>query len=336
MKKRVFSLLLCVLMVVQFLPSSLSSANESITTVYSMASDNEIQGKTVGDIFEYTTWLQMSGSPKLTIVNNGLVNGFSVTDRTNDWYCIDLKNLTTLPDGFDYNITVTGHTVAGTKMKLAQPASPYGTHISQEVSDDGAFSLEKTFTYAELQTDKSVRIQSESTINDFTIDGIFITQTEASGAVTPTPTSDGATIDDISITFNNDENALWSESFSVSNATNVDIEWISDFGNGDTYSLKGTHLTSSSDYVGANNAIKLTFDEPLAKNAIYTVSYSVYAPVAGNEGKDTLVGPGIVLSGDYAGATGVTKWSKVKSMHNFSRYSRNTPQVLRTIQTTLR
>jgi GH35 family endo-1,4-beta-xylanase len=273
-----------------------------------MASDNEIQGKTVGDIFEYTTWLQMSGSPKLTIVNNGLVNGFSVTDRTNDWYCIDLKNLTTLPDGFDYNITVTGHTVAGTKMKLAQPASPYGTHISQEVSDDGAFSLEKTFTYAELQTDKSVRIQSESTINDFTIDGIFITQTEASGAVTPTPTSDGATIDDISITFNNDENALWSESFSVSNATNVDIEWISDFGNGDTYSLKGTHLTSSSDYVGANNAIKLTFDEPLAKNAIYTVSYSVYAPVAGNEGKDTLVGPGIVLSGDYAGATGVTKF----------------------------
>ena len=57
MKNRVLSLLLSVLMMVQFLPSSLSSANELTTSVYSMASDNEIQGKAVGDTLEGTTWL---------------------------------------------------------------------------------------------------------------------------------------------------------------------------------------------------------------------------------------------------------------------------------------
>ncbi|KNY27793.1 endo-1,4-beta-xylanase [Pseudobacteroides cellulosolvens] len=310
MKKRVLSLLLSVLMVVQFLPSSLSSADALTTSVYSMASDNEIQGKAVGDTLEGTTWLQKAGSPTLTIVDNGSGKGISVTGRTQDWHCTDLKNLTTLPDGFDYTITVTGHTYAGAKMKLAQTASPYGTHVSQDVVGDGAFSLEKTFTYAQLQADKTIRIQSEGTTGDFTIDSILITKTAVSGVVTPTPTpsSDGATIDDINITFNNADNALWSKAFGVSKTTNAAVQWVSDFGNGDTYALKGTHLAASSDYVGANNAIQLTFDKPLAKNAIYTVSYSVYVPAAGNEGKETLVGPGIVLSGDYAGAAGVTKF----------------------------
>lgn len=308
MKKRVLSLILCALMAVQILPPNLSRAYVSTTTVYSMASDNDIQGKAVGHTFEGTTWLQQTGSPTLTIVENNSVKGISVTNRTQDWHCIDLKNLTTLPVGFDYTITVTGHTVSGTKMKLAQPASPYGTHVSQDVTDNGTFSLEKTFTSTQLQTDKSIRIQSEGTTEDFTIDSIIITQTGASVDVTSPPSSNGVTIKDIAITFNNTDKALWSGAFGVSNTTNVTSEWVSDFGNGDTYSLKGTHLSSSTDYVGANNAIQLTFDEPLAKNAIYTISYNVYVPAAGNEGKDTLVGPGIVLSGDYAGATGVTKF----------------------------
>jgi GH35 family endo-1,4-beta-xylanase len=312
MKKRGLSLLLCALMLVQFLPCGLQSANAAATTAYSMASDSDIQGKDAGATFEGTTWLQRAGSPTLTIVDNGGVKGISVTHRTEDWHCLDLKNLTTLPNGFDYTIQVTGRTVAGTTMKLAQPASPYGTHASQVVGADGTFSLEKTFTYAELQTEKSIRIQSEGTTGDFTIDSIVITQTPAAGGGTPPdPPSDGATIDDIAITFNEDDRTQWSGAFGVSNTTNVAIEWVSDFGQGDTHALKGTHLPASTDYTGANNAIRLTFDEPLAKNAVYTISYSVYVPHEGNEGKDTinkLVGPGIVLSGDYAGATGVTKF----------------------------
>jgi endo-1,4-beta-xylanase len=123
------------------------------------------------------------------------------------------------------------------------------------------------------------------------------------------PPSEGAAIDDdILITFNTADNALWGGAFSVANTTNVAAEWVSDFGNGDTFSLKGTHKPASTDYTGANNAIRLTFDEPLAKNAVYTISYSVFVPASGNEDKDTLVGPGVVMSNDYAGAPGVTKF----------------------------
>jgi|GEM_PF-283488 len=309
MKKRVLSLFLCVLMVVSSLTFSLQSANAESTTVYSLASDSDIQGKDAGTIFQGTTWLQQSGSPTLTIVaNGGVAKSINVTGRRNDYDAIDLKNLATLPDGFEYTVKVTGRTGQGAKMKMSQPGSPYGTHVSQDVGVDMTFSLEKTFSYAALQTDKSIRIQSEGTMmNDFTIDNIVITQTPVSGGGTPPP-SDGKTISDIAITFNDADKAQWSGSFSVSNTTNASVEWVSDFGNGDTYSLKGTHLLTSADYTGGNNAIRLTFAEPLAKNAIYNISYSVYVPAAGNEGKDTLVGPGIVLSGDYAGSAGVTKF----------------------------
>ncbi len=310
MMKRVLSLLLCALMVVSLLPIGLQTAKAESTIVYSMASDIDIQCRNIDDTFEGTTWLQRAGSPMLTIVDNSGIKAISVTGRTSDWYCIDLKNLTTLPDGFDYSIKVTGRTAADAKMKLSQPASPYGTHISQVVGVDGAFSLEKTFTYAQLQAEKSIRIQSEGTTGDFTVDSIVINQTPASGGETPPPDppSDGAIIDDITITFDDADKAMWSEAFGVSVTTNAAFEWVSDFGNSDTYALKGFHLPASADYTGANNAIRLTFDEPLAKNAVYTISYSVYVPAVGNEGKDTLVGPGIVLSGDYAGATGVTKF----------------------------
>lgn len=307
LKKRGLSLLLCVLMVLHFMPIGLAGAGADSNTVYSMMSDPDIQGRAIGDTFEGTTWLQRSGSPTLTIVDNNGSKAISVTGRTSDWYCIDLKNLDSLPDGFDYTITVTGSTAEGEKMKLSQPRSPYGTHISQVTGSDGAFTLERTFTYAELQAEKMIRIQSEGTIKDYTIHSIIITQTAASGpATTPTPIP-GKTIDDIHITFSAADYEKWGGSF-TSDENNVVIEWATDFGKDDTYALKGTHLSGSSDYNSANNAIRLTFDEPLAKDAIYTVSYSVYCPTFGNEGKDILTGPGIVLNGDYAGATGTSKF----------------------------
>lgn len=313
MKKRMVSFLLCVLMVVQllpidFLPKSTSIASAASTTVYSMSTDSDIQSKAVDTTFEGSTWLQRSGSPILTIVNNGGTKSISITGRTADWHCLDLKNLTILPDGSSYTIKVTGRTAEGTKMKLSQPVTPWGTHGSLVVGTDGTFSLEKTFTYEQLQTEKIVRIQSESTTGDFTIDSIVITALFDGVTSTPSPIPDDVTTDDISITFNTTDNTKWGSSFSVTTATNAAIQIVSDFGKDDTYALKGTHLSTSSDYTGANNAIRLTFPEPLAKNAVYTISYTVFIPAVGNEGKDTLVGPGIVLSGDYAGMTGVTKF----------------------------
>ncbi len=316
MKKRTLSKLLFVMTAVLFLVGSLSSAFADSNTAYSLATDNDIQGKAVGATFEGTTWFVRSGSPALTVVDKGGVKGISVTGRTRDWDCIDLKNLSTLPDGSDYTIKVTGRTVAGAKMKLSQPTGPYATHVSQVVGADGAYTLEKTFTYAQLQTEKAVRIQSEGTMGDFSVDSIVVSKTSAAGGQTaagsqtaaPSPTSDGASTDDISITFTAADKARWSGSFSVANPANVSTEWVSNFGNGDAYSLKGAHLASSTDYTGAYNAIRLTFDKPLAKNAVYTVSYSVFIPAEGNKGKDTLTGPGIVLNNDYAGATGTVKF----------------------------
>ena len=274
------------------------------TVAYSMANDSQIS---IGASFEGTTWLERAGPPILTVVDNAGAKAISVTGRSEDWHSVDLKNLDTLHDEFEYTIKVTGRADPGAKMKLSQPASPYGTHASQVAGAEGTFSLEKTFTYAQLQTEKKVRIQSEGSAGNFFIDSIVITQTAVPGGATPPP-PDGAATEDIAITFNAADQVLWSGAFAVNNTTNVALQWVSDFGKDDTYALKGTHQSASTDYNAANNAIRLTFAEPLAKNAIYTISYSVFVPTAGNEGKGTLVGPGIVLSNGYAGSTGVTKF----------------------------
>lgn len=295
--------MLCVMMVLHFMPVALLSADD-LHVVYSMTEDNEIQGKEISSTFEGTIWLERCGSPTLTIIDNGGYKAISVTDRTEDWHCIDLKNLISLSDGFEYTIMVTGISAVGAKMKLSQPESPYATHTFQNVGDDGTFSLEKKFTYAELQTEKKVRIQSEGTTGDFTIYNIVITAAADDG----NHEHDGIAIDDVDITFDLADLDEWGENFCATNADNVEIQWVSDFGKADNFSLKGTHLPTSSDYTGALNAIRLTFDEPLAKNAIYTVSYSVYVPYEGNVGKETLTGPGIVLNNDYAGSTGVSKF----------------------------
>ena len=294
------------------------------TVAYSLADDDEIQNKSAGDTFEGTTWLQRAGEPTLTIGEKDGVKIISVTGRGEDWHCVDLKNLTSLPDGYEYTIKVTGTVTGATdddkvKMKLSQTGSPYGTFIYQEVGADGNYSLEKTFTYTELQTEQMIRIQSESKTNDFTIESIVITQTPDPGGGTPPP--DGKVIDDIFITFNDDDFAQWGTAFSIGSTSHAAIEWVSDFGKDeDQCSLKGAHLPESDDYTSYNNAIRLTFDEPLAKNAIYTISYSVYVPAEGNEGKDTLTGPGIVLNGDYAGATGVSKFPATPGTINIDEW----------------
>ncbi len=274
--------------------------------VYSLATDKEILETSAGTAIEGSTWLQQSGSPSMKVVENadGL-KYLRLTGRKQDWDCVDLKNLTSLPKGFDYTIKVTGRSFEDIKMKLSQPASPWATHVSQVVGADGRFTLEKAFTYDELQKEKAVRIQSEGTTSFFSVEGIDIIQVPAA----PSARADtGVSIDPIFITFNASDKAAWGDKFSTPTEVNVSAEWVSSFGKDDNYSLKGVHLPTSSDYTGAMNAIRLTFAEPLAKNAIYTISYDVFVPAEGNITKGTLTGPGFVLNGDYAGASGVVKF----------------------------
>ncbi len=76
------------------------------------------------------------------------------------------------------------------------------------------------------------------------------------------------------------------------------IELVSDFGNGDSKSLKVNHIEGTS-YTGADNAVRLTLTEPLPAGTEYTIAVSFFAPSKGNEGKSTLTGPGVVLNGAY-------------------------------------
>lgn len=317
MERRMRSLLLHALMGVLLLTGGLSGAYADSVPAYSLATDTDIQGKAVGAMFEGTTWLLRSGSPALTVYDNGGAKGIKISGRSQDWDCIDLRNLASLPAGFDYIIKVTGRAIAGDKMKLSQTTGPWNTHVSQAAGADGTFSLEKSFTKTQLAAEKAVRIQSEGTLGNFSVDSITVTQAPSTEVAAPASSGKidaanqsalGAVTDGIAIGFAAADKARWGASFSVPNAANVSAEWVSSFGNGDSYSLKGSHLSSSTDYTGANNAIRLTFDKPLAKNAVYTVSYTVFVPAEGNKGKSALTGPGIVLNGDYAGATGVVKF----------------------------
>jgi GH35 family endo-1,4-beta-xylanase len=81
--------------------------------------------------------------------------------------------------------------------------------------------------------------------------------------------------------------------------SSASIEWVNGIGKGDKAALKVTHIEGKS-YTGMENAVRLTFAEPLPSGAEYQIVAWFYVPAAGNEGKETLTGPGIVLNGEYA------------------------------------
>ena len=141
-----------------------------------------------------------------------------------------------------------------------------------------------------------------------TMDGQTLVYWETAGTDKTDPEPDPDPEEDvINIHFNDADKALYENRF-AENGGQAAIEWVhqSGIGHGDDYVLKGSHV--GNDYTGANNAIRLTLPEPLQKGGVYRVSYWVYVPSADNGGKGTLTGPGFVLNGDYAGATGVSKF----------------------------
>lgn len=85
-------------------------------------------------------------------------------------------------------------------------------------------------------------------------------------------------------------------------AVNSEIEWVNDAGIGkdDDTALKVTRIKGNNDYTSINNAVRLTFTEPLPAGAVYHISAWFYAPSIGNEGKDTLLGPALLLNGNTA------------------------------------
>ena len=90
-------------------------------------------------------------------------------------------------------------------------------------------------------------------------------------------------------------------------ASGSEMERVTGFGQGDDSALKVTKNTATGYNSGAN-AVRLTLAEPLIPGARYNVSAWFYIPAEGNEGKDTLRGPGFVLNEAYDEALGVAKF----------------------------
>ncbi len=101
----------------------------------------------------------------------------------------------------------------------------------------------------------------------------------------------------INLSFSFDDKATQESLFTA--APSSKIEWIKNAGKSNNTALKVTHIPDTT-YTSAENAIRLTFAKPLPAGGTYNISAWFYAPAAGNEGKDTLTGPGVVLNGGYA------------------------------------
>jgi len=98
-------------------------------------------------------------------------------------------------------------------------------------------------------------------------------------------------------------------SFGVS----VEAQWASASGVGheDDAALKLSHIDGMA-YTSSDNAIRITFDEPLPVGGVYNVSVWFFVPVEGNDSQDKgkLKGPGFVINGEYGGNLGETKFPK--------------------------
>lgn len=281
--------------------------------VYDMQEDTGISSAAEDSTFEGTNYLQNSGGTRSIVSYNG-GKSIHLSARTGDYQGVDIKlQALGLTAGVEYTFAVHGHvddsvSVPGDARIVLSNPNAFGTYtdfqwLVNKALTTGNFTIEHKATFSaadieELANNSYFRIQTndKAATVPFYVDNITITKTDL------------IEFEPISITFNDDDKALYEDKF-ASNG-NSSVEWVNETGighNGDNYVLKGTH-NAGTDYSASANAIRLTLPTPLPAGGIYSVTASVYVPAVGNEGKGTLTGPGIVLNGDYSGANGVSKF----------------------------
>lgn len=279
-------------------------------TVYDLSGDTEVTEKADGAPFpQETTHLQKSGDASVTVKDFNGSKSLYVSDRVNNYDAIDIKPLSLdLKAGVQYTFTVKGHLdedvvpPAGSSAVLGQAESPYGELKKVPLAKE--FVLEYVVTYtntdlADLARDNMrYRIQTDAAAKavPYYVDSIVVTAVYG---------SEPEITELLRFTFDDKEGQ---ESLFTTNGASA-IEWVNEPGIGkdDDTALKGTNINKDN-YTSADNAIRLTFNEPLPAGGVYNISVWFYAPAASNEGKGTLTGPGLVLNEGYAGSTGDTKF----------------------------
>lgn len=286
----------------------------SLSAIYDMQEDPGISGAADGSSFDYTDYLQNSGGTRSIVTYNG-GKSIYVSARTGDYQGVDIKlKALGLTAGVEYTFSVSGHVdgsvsvPSGSQIVFSNP-NGFGSYTNYQWLKNknlttGDFTIEHkvTFTADDITAlgqaaNPFFRIQTSGDSSAYVpiyVDNIIITKAAS------------MEIDPIAITFNDEDKALYEDNFTANASSSVD--WVNEPGIGtdDDYALRGTH--TGGDYNSGNNAIRLTLPNPLPIGGIYSVSASFYVPAAGNEGKGTLTGPGIVLNNDYGGATGVSKF----------------------------
>ncbi len=280
-------------------------------TLYELDKDSKL---TVGGAMTSSPALVKSGGPTISVVDggDGTVSLY-LENRTNDYDGVDLLRTALMQDNVywsgDYTFTVKGHiapedVASDISFKIGMTQSPYGELVKTTAASGGAFTLTYNKNYANsasiaaLGYDYRIQTNEAGKSVPFYIDNIIVT---VAGTAPNTTTKQ-------LYSFPFDDETAQGSLFTPN--SNAEISWADEpgigYNNSDT-ALRVTHKSGTS-YTGADNAVRLTLPQPLPAGGTYTVSVWVYIPADANAGKGTLVGPGIVLNGDYAGSTGVSKF----------------------------
>lgn len=276
-------------------------------TLYELDKDKAL---IVGGSLENSPAYKKSGDATVNVVKGeDDTISLHVEGRINNWDGVDIiRTVFKQNDAYyagDYVITVKGHVeqvdvASSSAFVIGMTESPWQELATRTLpSSDGTFTLTYAKNYTTTAIDKlpyNFRIQtSGKTPTSFYVDSITVTVTGTAPKVKQL----------YSFPFNDE--VTQGSRFAPTTAS-VQIDWVNqtDIGNGDDTALQVTHI--GTDYTIANNAVRLTLPKPLPVGGTYKISAWVYASADKNPGKETLTGPGIVLNGDYNGATGETKF----------------------------
>lgn len=260
--------------------------------------------------FESNNTLQKNGDATITLTNDLSAEGngsLSVAPTAqNNYSGVALRNDsldTPMLPGGKYKLTAKAYSAKDAKLgvrvetKDSSGGDTYGSVGSVKPTLVAGQWVDIVLDFTVPEDHKSVTsivFHNDDSIPELTF---YLDEVMLQITAMPAPVKEKVITKLLSFTF--DDKAVQESLFTVAVAS--EIEWAggSGLGKSDDAALKVTHIDDQS-YTSADNAVRLTLAEPLPAGGVYNISVWFYAPAAGNEGKDTLTGPGVVINNQYA------------------------------------